>query len=83
MAGITLLRWMARLRSAQVARALQHQLEAYRRLRAVPKAPAESSWYAKQQRVPGVVRVGLRVLRGVQLNQTEVFVLPPTLVGWR
>ena len=44
---------------------------------------AASSWYAEQQRVPAVVRGALRVLRGVQLNQAEVFVLPPTLAGWR
>ena len=33
--------------------------------------------------MPAVVRGVLRVLRGVQLNQAEVFVLPPTLAGWR
>jgi len=42
-----------------------------------------SSWYADQQRVPVVVRGGLRVARGIQIGQPEVFVLPPTLAGWR
>jgi hypothetical protein len=42
-----------------------------------------SSWYADQQRVPVVVRGGLRVARGIQIGQPDVFVLPPTLAGWR
>lgn len=51
--------------------------------RIVQRLGAASSWYAEQQRVPAVVRGALRVLRGVQLNQPDVFVVPPTLAGWR
>jgi superfamily II DNA or RNA helicase/predicted RNA methylase len=51
--------------------------------RVVQRLGAASNWYAEQQRVPGVVRGGLRVLRGVQIHQAEVFVLAPTLAGWR
>jgi len=49
--------------------------------RVVTGLQAASSWYAEQQRVPGVVRGSLRVLRGVQLEGADV--LPPTLAGWR
>jgi hypothetical protein len=51
--------------------------------RVVQRLGAASSWYAEQQRIPAVVRGGLRVMRGVQLVQPDVFVLPPTLAGWR
>jgi superfamily II DNA or RNA helicase/predicted RNA methylase len=48
----------------------------------VRRLGSASSWYAEQQRVPAVVRGGLRILRGAQLVGADV-VLPPTVAGWR
>lgn len=51
--------------------------------RVVQRLAAASSWYAEQQRVPVVARGELRVAKGIQIGQPDVFVIPPTLAGWR
>jgi hypothetical protein len=51
--------------------------------RVVQRLAAASSWYAEEQRVPVVVRGDLRVARGIQIGQSDGFVIPPTLAGWR
>ena len=49
----------------------------------VRKLSETSSWYAREQKVPVVVRGKLKIAQGRALVAPEVEVLAPSVAGWR